>query len=218
MDAVDACRLAPREKFFIGLGAFCGAMIGAKLPFVLSDWEGLLERRRLVRQWQDDSVRARGRILWRRARQMDAWRAREDGRFVCRARGSGRRRRSARLFLCRLLLWHADRRCRGESCFRRSTACRVIPRSCTKRRSISARQAFYCGFSGGDFSRPIDQALHSQLPGVSLYHRMDSSRSHNWLAALTGYQWAALVMALLFSWLWIRDAQALRNKPQPVRA
>src|SRR3990172_9882849 len=40
-----ALPLAPREKFFIGLGAFCGAMIGAKLPFVLSDWEGLLSGR-----------------------------------------------------------------------------------------------------------------------------------------------------------------------------
>lgn len=28
------------ERLGIGLGAFCGAMIGAKLPFVLSDWEG----------------------------------------------------------------------------------------------------------------------------------------------------------------------------------
>src|SRR6187399_2955238 len=34
--------LTRREKFFIGLGAFCGAMIGAKLPFVLSDWDGFL--------------------------------------------------------------------------------------------------------------------------------------------------------------------------------
>ncbi|RIK82686.1 MAG: diacylglyceryl transferase [Planctomycetota bacterium] len=34
--------LSPREKLGIGLGAFCGAMIGAKLPFVLSDWSGLL--------------------------------------------------------------------------------------------------------------------------------------------------------------------------------
>jgi phosphatidylglycerol:prolipoprotein diacylglycerol transferase len=30
------------QRLGIGLGAFCGAMIGAKLPFVLSDWEGLL--------------------------------------------------------------------------------------------------------------------------------------------------------------------------------
>lgn len=30
------------QKLAIGLGAFCGAMIGAKLPFVLSDWQGLL--------------------------------------------------------------------------------------------------------------------------------------------------------------------------------
>ncbi|MEX2119908.1 MAG: prolipoprotein diacylglyceryl transferase family protein [Pirellulales bacterium] len=28
------------ERLGIGLGAFCGAMIGAKLPFVLADWEG----------------------------------------------------------------------------------------------------------------------------------------------------------------------------------
>src|SRR6266516_1252027 len=37
-----ALPLAGREKFYIGLGAFCGAMIGAKLPFVLSDWDGFL--------------------------------------------------------------------------------------------------------------------------------------------------------------------------------
>jgi phosphatidylglycerol:prolipoprotein diacylglycerol transferase len=30
------------QKLAIGLGAFCGAMIGAKLPFVLSDWSGML--------------------------------------------------------------------------------------------------------------------------------------------------------------------------------
>lgn len=30
-----------RQRVGLLLGAFCGAMIGAKLPFVLSDWEGL---------------------------------------------------------------------------------------------------------------------------------------------------------------------------------
>jgi len=29
------------EKVVIGLGAFCGAMLGAKLPFALADWQGL---------------------------------------------------------------------------------------------------------------------------------------------------------------------------------
>lgn len=33
--------LTPSRRLGIALGAFCGAMIGAKLPFVLSDWEGL---------------------------------------------------------------------------------------------------------------------------------------------------------------------------------
>ena len=30
------------QKLAIGLGGFCGAMIGAKLPFALSDWTGLV--------------------------------------------------------------------------------------------------------------------------------------------------------------------------------
>jgi phosphatidylglycerol:prolipoprotein diacylglycerol transferase len=30
------------QRWAIGLGAFCGAMIGAKLPFVFSDWQGLV--------------------------------------------------------------------------------------------------------------------------------------------------------------------------------
>ncbi|MGI9427430.1 MAG: prolipoprotein diacylglyceryl transferase [Bythopirellula sp.] len=34
--------LSRQEKIALGLGAFCGAMIGAKLPFVLADWQGML--------------------------------------------------------------------------------------------------------------------------------------------------------------------------------
>jgi phosphatidylglycerol:prolipoprotein diacylglycerol transferase len=30
------------QKLGLGIGGFCGAMIGAKLPFVLSDWDGML--------------------------------------------------------------------------------------------------------------------------------------------------------------------------------
>lgn len=52
--AVGACSLLLREfqkglpiawwqKVSIGIGAFCGAMIGSKLPFVLSDWRGMLD-------------------------------------------------------------------------------------------------------------------------------------------------------------------------------
>lgn len=33
--------LSPKEKLAVGVGAFCGAMLGAKLPFALADWEGL---------------------------------------------------------------------------------------------------------------------------------------------------------------------------------
>ena len=34
--------LTKQQKWGVGLGAFCGAMLGAKLPFVLSDWQGML--------------------------------------------------------------------------------------------------------------------------------------------------------------------------------
>ena len=34
--------LTSGERLGIGLGAFAGAMIGAKLPFVIADWQGLL--------------------------------------------------------------------------------------------------------------------------------------------------------------------------------
>ena len=33
--------LTSHEKLAVAIGAFCGAMIGAKLPFALSDWEAL---------------------------------------------------------------------------------------------------------------------------------------------------------------------------------
>ena len=34
--------LTKQQKWGVGLGAFCGAMLGAKLPFVLSDLQGML--------------------------------------------------------------------------------------------------------------------------------------------------------------------------------
>jgi phosphatidylglycerol:prolipoprotein diacylglycerol transferase len=35
-------QLTRRQRWAVGLGAFCGGMIGAKLPFVLADWDGWL--------------------------------------------------------------------------------------------------------------------------------------------------------------------------------
>jgi phosphatidylglycerol:prolipoprotein diacylglycerol transferase len=37
-----ALPITVEQRLGVGLGAFCGAMIGAKLPFVLSDWPGFL--------------------------------------------------------------------------------------------------------------------------------------------------------------------------------
>ncbi len=35
--------LPAEQRIAVGLGAFCGAMLGAKLPFVLVDWPGMLD-------------------------------------------------------------------------------------------------------------------------------------------------------------------------------
>lgn len=37
-----ALKLPRADRAALGLGAFCGAMIGAKLPYVLTDWAGML--------------------------------------------------------------------------------------------------------------------------------------------------------------------------------
>src|SRR5271156_168791 len=37
--------LPAAQRWGIALGAFCGAMIGSKVPFLLADWEGLLSGR-----------------------------------------------------------------------------------------------------------------------------------------------------------------------------
>lgn len=39
----EKLRLAWWEKLGIAIGGFCGAMIGAKLPFALYDWQGLVD-------------------------------------------------------------------------------------------------------------------------------------------------------------------------------
>lgn len=39
----ESLQLPSHQRLAIGLGAFCGAMLGAKLPFALSDWNALLD-------------------------------------------------------------------------------------------------------------------------------------------------------------------------------
>ncbi len=41
--AQGGLELSSENRLALGIGAFCGAMLGAKLPFALSDWSGLLD-------------------------------------------------------------------------------------------------------------------------------------------------------------------------------
>ena len=108
-------------------------MIGAKLPFVLADWEGLAERPGLVRQRQDDRLRPGRRLFRRRAGEGGAGRPGEDRRQLRRAGGGGRGDRPAGLLRRGLLLRDRHDVCPGASTS--ATASAATPPSSTSRPS-----------------------------------------------------------------------------------
>jgi phosphatidylglycerol:prolipoprotein diacylglycerol transferase len=208
--------LAPREKFFIGLGAFCGAMIGAKLPFVLSDWEGFLSGA----AWFSDGktimcglvggyfgVELAKWILGVRTKTGDSFAA-----PVAAAVGVGR-----------------------LGCFR-AGCCYGTPTdlpwgivfpavdSHPRHPTQLYEAAFHLGAAILMWWLQRRGMLRGQL--IKLYilsylvYRFFTEliRPEARLAAgLTGYQLAALVLIMLFVWLWMRDAQAFKASPQIAR-
>ena len=216
MDAVDVAAWA-REKFFIGLGAFCGAMFGAKLPFVLSDWEGL----RSGAAWFANGKTilcglVGGYFGVELAKWMLGVRVKTGDSFavpVAAAVGVGR-----------LGCFYAG------CCYGTPTtlpwgivfpAVDSVPRHPTQ----VYEAAFHLGAAGILLWLQRRGIFRGQLIKLYILSYLVYRFITEWIrpeaklaGGMTGYQWAALVMALLFFWLWIRDAQALRNKPQPVRA
>ena len=99
--------LAPAERLGVGLGAFCGAMIGAKLPFVFSDWQAFLSGA----AWFSDGKTillgmAGGYLGVEAAKWSLGVRTRTGDSFALR--GCCDRDWPHWMFCGRVLLWHAD--------------------------------------------------------------------------------------------------------------
>ncbi len=195
------------QQWGIGLGAFCGAMIGAKLPFVLADWEAL----RSGAAWFDNGktilaglvggylgVELAKELLGVTIKTGDSFAvpvaaAVAVGRLACFVGGccygkptslpwgvvfhDGVARHPTQLY---------------ESAFHALAAVLLV---WTERRGLFRNQRIklylitYLGYRfGTEFLRPE--------PILAL--------------GLTGYQIAALVLLPLFVWLWHRDAAVLR--------
>jgi phosphatidylglycerol:prolipoprotein diacylglycerol transferase len=199
--------LTPREKFYIGLGAFCGAMIGAKLPFVLADWDGLISG---WAWFSNGKTILCGLVGGYFGVELTKWllgvRVKTGDSFAVPV--------AAAVGIGRLGCFHAG------CCYGTPTDLPwgvVFPNVDTLARHPTQlyESAFHLTMAAILFALQRRGLFRGQL--IKLYilsylvYRFftEMIRPEARLAAgLTGYQWASLVLVVLFLWLWIRDAAA----------
>jgi phosphatidylglycerol---prolipoprotein diacylglyceryl transferase len=201
----SALGLSGRERLGIALGAFCGAMIGAKLPFVLADWEGLVSGR----AWLDNGktivfglvggyfgVELMKALLGVRVKTGDSFAvpvasAVAIGRLACFVAGccygtvtalpwgvdfgDGQRRHPTQLY---------------ESAFHLAAA---LGLAWLQRRGLLRGQLIKIYIILYLIYRFLTELIRPE-PVLAL--------------GLTGYQWACLGLVPVFVGLWVRDAQA----------
>lgn len=203
------------EKAAIGLGAFCGAMLGAKLPFVLADWEGL---RSGTAWFSDGKTIMCGLVGAYFGVELTKWaleiRTKTGDTFAAPmavAVGIGR-------LACFV----------GGCCFGTPTSlpwgCRFptagddLPRHPT--------QLYEAGFhfvmaavlmvlrKRGVWSGQLAKFYILTYLGYRFVTEFIRPEARVF-AGLTGYQWAALLLAPIFAWLWWRDATAGPESLEP---
>jgi phosphatidylglycerol---prolipoprotein diacylglyceryl transferase len=205
-----ALPITARQKFWIGLGAFCGAMIGAKLPFVLSDWDGMLSGAAWFSNGKTILCGLVGGYFGvELAKWLSGVRIKTGDSFavpVALAVGIGR-----------LSCFYAG------CCYGTPTDLPwgvVFPTADSLPRHPTQvyEAAFHLAAAGALFALQRRGEFRGQL--IKLYimsylvyrFMTEMIRPEARLAGgLTGYQWAALVMLVLFAWLWVRDARVLRT-------
>jgi phosphatidylglycerol---prolipoprotein diacylglyceryl transferase len=202
--------LSPREKLGIGLGAFCGAMLGAKLPFVLSDWDGLLSG---AAWFSNGKTILCGLVGGYFGVELAKWllgvRIKTGDSFAVPV--------AAAVGIGRLSCFHAG------CCYGTPTRLPwgvvfpnvdALPRHPTQLYEAAFHLTAACVLAWLQ-SRGLFRGQLIKLYIISyLIYRFVTElirpEARLW-AGLTGYQWAVLVLLPLFGWLWYRDAQAMNR-------
>src|SRR6478609_2517587 len=201
--------LTRREKFCIGLGAFCGAMIGAKLPFVLADWDGFLSG---VAWFSNGKTILCGLVGGYFGVELAKWmlgvRTKTGDAFAVPV--------AAAVGIGRLGCFHAG------CCYGTPTSLPWgvvfpnvdnLPRHPTQLYEaafhLTAAVVLYWMLRRGMFR---GQLIKLYILSYLIYRFFTEliRPEARLTGGLTGYQWAAIVLAILFVWLWIRDASSMR--------
>jgi phosphatidylglycerol---prolipoprotein diacylglyceryl transferase len=205
--------LAGWQKLGIGIGGFCGAMIGAKLPFALSDWAGLLSGAAWL---ADGKTILCGIIGGYLGVELAKWtldvRVKTGDTFaVPVAVGVAMGRLACFVGGC----------CYGTPtdlpwgiCFARAPD--GVPRHPTQ----LYEAAFHLTMAGlllafqrqGRFPGQLIKLYILAYLGYRFVTEWIRPEPQIWMG-FTGYQWAALGLTPLFVGLWWRDARALRDRP-----
>lgn len=198
--------LTPFQKLALGLGAFCGGMIGAKLPFVLSDWDGLLSGW----AWLDSGktllfglvggyfgVEVAKRIADIRVKTGDSFAvpvaaAVAVGRFSCFAGGCCYGTPTT-------LSWGVDF---GDGLRRHPTQLYEAAFH-----ALAAVVLLECGRRGWFAGQRIKLYILAYLVYrfLSEFLRPEPALFRGW----SGYQWASLALIPVFVLLWVRDARPI---------
>jgi phosphatidylglycerol---prolipoprotein diacylglyceryl transferase len=209
--------LAWWQKLGIGVGGFCGAMIGAKLPFALSDWTGLVSGA----AWLSDGKTIMCGIV-------GGYFGVELAKWTLDVRV-----KTGDTFAVPVAVGVAIGRVAcfvGGCCYGTSTdlpwgVCFVRAGDSLPRHPTQLYEAaFHLSMAGVLFALQQDGRCRGQL--VKLYilvylgYRFLTEfirPEPRLLLSLTGYQWAALTLAPLFIWLWWKDARepGRDNRCQP---
>jgi phosphatidylglycerol---prolipoprotein diacylglyceryl transferase len=202
--------LSPRERLGIGLGAFCGAMLGAKLPFVLSDWPGLLSGA----AWFDNGKTilcglVGGYFGVELAKWLLGVQIKTGDSFAVPV--------AAAVGIGRLACFHAGC-CYGTPTDRPWGVVfpnvDPLPRHPTQLYEaafhLTAAAILYWFHSRGWFRGQLIKLYILAYLVFRFVTEWIRPEARLWWG-LTGYQWAAVALVPLFVWLWIRDARQLKD-------
>ena len=200
--------LPAADKAAIGVGAFCGAMIGAKLPFVLSDWTGMISG---AAWFSDGKTIVCGLVGGYFGVEIAKWAldirvktgdsvavpvaaAVAIGRVACFSAGCCYGTPTS-------LPWSVDF---GDGIGRHPTQLYETMFH------LSAAVALAVLQQRGAFRGQLIKLYIISYLTYRFLTEWIRPEPEMWFG-FTGYQWAALVLIPLFAWLWVRDARQLRS-------